>query len=177
MTLISIELEIDVEVKISKYNPAFRNMNGEYTIDEWTSVSDVVKYDGFDIDIYLETERKYWVVLHSILKSLSISELKLFEVEMYDLNKGNESNIEKDSAKFCQEIDLTNGMMVNLSEFEKLFEAAMREVVWFKACDENGTFVHFGYDFYLYCGSKLNFRWENVDGIFVEEMRSPYHDE
>jgi hypothetical protein len=167
-----------LEVRITKYDPQFRDERGRYLKDEWTSISDIEKYSKLDMDTYLVAEAKYWEVLHSILKHLSVSAFKISGVEIHILGQRNyKTELEKESAEFCLNVDLVDGLVVDLEQFRPFFEAAMREVIWFRVTADKDTFVHFGYDFYLYCGSNVGISWQGVEGVFVEEFRSPYHEE
>ena len=125
-------------------------------------------------DQYLEVEEKYWRTLYSILEDLSVSNLLLSKVSKPYLYMDTNSLV-TESFEFCQQARLKKGMkmQVNLQQFKGFFQAAMREVFWFDVNAENATFVDFGDDFYLFCGSNLDFKWEKIDGIFVEEMKSP----
>ncbi len=66
--------------RITKYNPNFRDENGSYTKDEWTSLYDVgKKYNDkvFTIEEYLETEEKY---INSILKIMTFAKIPYLQV-------------------------------------------------------------------------------------------------
>ncbi|MFQ5548957.1 MAG: RNA-binding protein, partial [Woeseia sp.] len=57
----------------------------------------------------------------------------------------------------------------------------LRERYWARFEDEQGRFVHFGWDYYMYVGVTCECpRAEEAAskrGLFVEAFRSPYHRE
>lgn len=168
-----------MEVRITKYNPQFRDERGAYSLNDWTSVSDIGRVNGLTCSDYMQVENDYWTTLRSIFDNLGISSLVISDLEMgskselaKDLSIGNE--LEKEAIRYCLESNLKLGQTVSIDEFQPIFQAAMRDVIWLKAHAEGGAFVHFGYDFYLYAGSTQEFSWESVDGIFVESFKSPY---
>jgi hypothetical protein len=56
----------------------------------------------------------------------------------------------------------------------------LREILWCKLESENGFYIHFGYDYYMYIGgpapSENSIAYGRQQGLFVEEMESPYLD-
>lgn len=60
-----------MKYRITKYNPKFRILEGAYTLDEWTSISDIsisFNHKVFTKDNYLETENVYLNTIYFILK-------------------------------------------------------------------------------------------------------------
>lgn len=54
------------QYRVTKYNPAFR-IDGKYTRNEWTSISDIGKnYDGetFTLSAYEKVESHYTLSVH-----------------------------------------------------------------------------------------------------------------
>jgi hypothetical protein len=167
----------DLEVRITKYNPKSRNAQGAYVIDDWTSVSDIGRFEGFTQEKYINWEKKYWEIVSSSLHSIEILNLRICDLETGLLadSCSSENDLIRESAEYCSSKNLKSGILVGICDFKKLFEAALREVIWFRAIGDFNTFVHFGYDYYLYFGSEKEFCWSNVDGMFVELFSSPYH--
>ena len=174
-----------MEVRITKYNPDLRDTTGAYLADDWTSVSDIGKYDGLTPEEYLRVENNYWDVLYSALVDIGDDQLSILDIESRDLDLVDPNPLVRSSAHFCKNFQPVEPiyfknfqpvMPVSLEQFKPLFQAAMREVVGFRVENKNGTFIHFGYDFYLYMGSPKDFVWKNREGIWVENFVSPYHE-
>ena len=124
--------------RISKYNPLYRNKDGSFMKNEWTSISDVGKnYNGriFSMQEYLETEKKYLACFMELLKKDDICTLQVQELE------GN--------AVCWQE-----GQELSLPEIENFCRQCLREQIWGKL-ESTRFFIHFGYDYYSYVGTEL----------------------
>ena len=78
-------------IRVTKYNPQYRDTNDVYTREEWTSFSDINKvFQGklFSLNEYLLVEEKYIKAVKTILKEKNIKNLKIRDLEIYsdDLN-------------------------------------------------------------------------------------------
>ncbi len=163
-----------MEVRITKYDPTNRNELGHYTKDEWTSVSDICgKYDLSE-EGYLCVEDKYWTTVQTIMNSLGLKTLRFvhWNRPSNHFQGFKFQNICQESLDFLNE----NGFVdeISVEDYEPYFRAAMREVSRVPVSGDNGFYLHFGYDFYLYAGSKKQFALPVVEGIWVEHMSSPY---
>lgn len=164
-----------MEVRISKYDPKLRNDAGAFLGNEWASVSDIGRYEGLTDKKYLDFEDRYWRTVLSMLESISISEVQITDVEFYpDINTEGFTELEMQSLEYCKKHDPDKNGAVELREFENLFRAALREIIWFRARGDKETFVHFGSEFYVFLGSRSVFSWDTIAGIYVEEFPSPY---
>jgi hypothetical protein len=142
--------------------------------DDWTSVSDFEKSDPSRLKEYLSTEDLYWQVTKEFLCAADIAKMEIKELEIFDISGRNITDLERNSTSFVADIGLTNGMVVDLSTMEGIFRAALRECVWCKIIGKQNTFVHFGYDYYVYLGSDIADSPKAIPGIFVEKFVSPY---
>jgi len=151
------------QYRITKYTPANRNEQGEYTINEWTDFSDIgKKFDGVELtlDMYLEVENAYISVAISVIKKMNISHVTVRQLEKY--------------TDFCQ---VQNNQKITLDELGDVIKGVLRNRFWCKFVAEN-CFIHFGYDFYMYVGCSIS--KEEIEeialekGLFTEEMKSPY---
>jgi len=151
------------EYRVTKYNPANRNEQGSYIVDEWTDFSDIGQEFGgveLTLDMYLEVENAYVSVVLSIFEKMNVSYVTIRQLEKH--------------TAVCQ---LHNNQKVMLSELSCVIRSVLRSQYWCKLVAEN-CFVHFGYDFYMYIGCSMS--KEEVgksalkNGLFAEEIKSPY---
>ncbi|GGG05907.1 hypothetical protein GCM10010912_58200 [Paenibacillus albidus] len=169
--------------RITKYNPANR-INGVYTKQEWTSIGDIEKVypDGeFLIEHYLHTESLYIMAITSIMKEMKINSLQVTSFEKYDFG------LLEDRFRFIysDEIielysNIKNGDFVSGNELELLCKLILREKLWCKL-QSSSMFVHFGFDYYMYIGSRLecsdSLELISNSGLFIEPFQSPYLEE
>lgn len=158
-------------IRVTKYNPKNRNASGNYTlVEEWTSISDVGdSYEGqvFTMDQYLATEEKYVKAVEVLMQKTGIINLKIVSLE----NHSNESDF-----------DLTEGKTIPRKFVKELVKMILREKIWGKLVAKNQFEVHFGYDYYMYfIGESLTEEiieeLKKIEGLYVENMPSPYFDQ
>lgn len=148
--------------RITKYNPIYRNSKGHYTLDEWTSFSDIgnLKYN-LSLEKYLEIENAY---LEAIKKVLKLNFATIFTFK--SVENRTSFQVPKQS-----------------KDMNKLLEIAtkcLREELWCKITSPHKLFIHFGYDYYMYIGSRKELPVEIIAeieklDIFVEIIdQSPY---
>ncbi|WP_343338335.1 hypothetical protein [Terrisporobacter petrolearius] len=141
-----------MKYRISKYNPKYRDENGIYTRDEWTSISDIGEYfNGYEVTMkeYSDIENRYVEAIDIILEYFKIKYLYIMELE-------NEENIVNDiDDDFCQnDIDMIDfikeGQELNIKEIKYVIRLTLRERFW---CGLYSKTTHIiikpGYDFYI----------------------------
>ncbi|WKA56531.1 hypothetical protein [Planococcus shixiaomingii] len=155
-------------VRVTKYNPKNRDANGYYTlVDEWTSISDVGKsYQGqiFTMEQYLATEEKYIQAVEVLMQKNGVNKLKVVGLE----NHTHET-----------ELNLSDGKTIPRNLVKQLVKMVLREKVWGRLVVKNQFEIHFGYDYYMcFVGESLTDdiieELQKIDGLYVEEVRSPY---
>ncbi len=168
--------------RITKYNPIYRDLNGRYKNEEWTSFSDIGKsFSGkeFKINEYLRYEGLYVTSIFEFMKCLQISSLEVNDLEKLSDN----TNLIKSNELFSQEmIDLylriRNNEILEAKDIGNIIRLILRESIWAKLTNDNMLFVHFGNDYYMYVGSSkiCNETIELIKktGLFVEAYESPY---
>jgi len=154
--------------RISKYNPIYRNLKGEYEIDEWTSFSDVGKsINGSIITIsnYINVEKQYINFILCFFRQLNAKKISISELEIYDESLSYYKNINN----------------IDIEELLSFTRNILRENIWCKISYENKVEIHFGYDYYMYVGLLDNISKYKIECVlknnllFVEEIIcSPY---
>lgn len=157
--------------RITKYNPEFRDENGFYKKDEWTSISDIGKKFNKIIltkEEYKKTENNYIDAIYEILREKNIKKIKVYDLE---INKKNLSELSADEKDIIKEIN--NDKYLDLKKSEKIIRLVLREMLWCKFCSElKDIKIEFGYDYYMYVEcSKIKESTINIinkKGLFVE---------
>ena len=164
--------------RITKYNPINRNSEGHYQVEEWTCPSEVGKtINGivFQEGEYYEVEKKYISAVILLLKSMSITSLRIVSLNKNYL----EENLVDKEFKWLLDnafidAELIEDKSVDLSEIETLIKLNLRN---FMECTLEilGKFrLYFGYDYYMYISStefnpRVVAEVENF-GLFIEEL-------
>ncbi len=154
------------QYRITKYNPIHRDKNGTFTKEDWLAFSDVGKSFNGEILTLAEYERTEKAYIETAIAFLS-------EAQIPYINVNGVQNT-KDVSKTVQD-----GMSIEISSLKKLFTDVLRERYWCRFEKDDEVFVHFGWDYYMYigtkvyCGNAITFAYEK--GLFVEELISPYH--
>lgn len=153
------------EYRVTKYNPAIRSEGRQYC--EWTSISDVgTTFDGQVLTqpAYEEVEAAYLAVATAFLREAEAGSLSIRGLE--DRKNNGASYAEGDA--FAP------------MDARAIMAQVLREELWCRL-EGDRAFVHFGYDYYMYVGVEtpcpMAQRLAVQLGLFVEEMRSPYHPE
>lgn len=152
--------------RVTKYDPKNRDSNGSYSINEWTSFSDIGKiYNGIELSTYeyIQYEKAYIKAVFLFMKCNQVEQLKIVGLEIYD--EETESNLEE-------------GMILSEDIIESVIRDVLRERIWCKLIFSEILFIHFGYDYNMYIGSMKLCR-EVLDEIeqsnlFIEGYQSPY---
>jgi hypothetical protein len=138
----------ETSYRITKYNPDNRDENGQYKVDEWTSMSDIGKeFNGtkFTYQDYISTEDKYIASIQAFCNYFKVEEFEIKNLEFHDSNTWDEYSL---GLKETHE-GLRDMRRVSKKELDNVARLILREYVW---CDlgnkERG--IHFGYDYYMY---------------------------
>lgn len=144
--------------RVSKYDPSLRNDKGEFTLETWTSRSDIgQKFSG-----NILTESEYQKVEDQYIETA---------IELLEANgcRGLEiRGLENHQGQFNE------GDYISLDKLGEVFRSVLREEYWARF-EGKDVFVHFGYDFYMYVGlpSKIQ-EGLNQKMLFIEAFPSPY---
>jgi len=151
------------EYRVTKYDPAVRLSGGTY--NEWTSFSDVgATFDGTVLTraTYEKVETAYISVAMAFLREANVGSLAVRGLEYRKKGKR----------------PYPEGACLTVMDVGTIMTEVLREEFWCRLEGDRG-FIHFGWDYYMYIGvasacpeaQELAMKV----GLFVEEMRSPYH--
>lgn len=140
-------------VAITKYNPRFYDSNNLYTKNEWTSYGDI----GREYDAHLFTKEEYERVERSYIDAVNLF------IDFVGTNRAQVSNYRREYAYIseCRTNDpqlydvckrLKNGMTLKANDISIAIQLVLREYVQmsFVVDDLSNSYVHFGYDYYMY---------------------------
>jgi len=174
-----VSKEINYQWRITKYNPAYRNAEGHYLRDEWTSASEIGKSflgEIVTLDDYLQVERAYVDTVMKFLEVYQIENVRLIHLETYGL-----SNVDKTSPLYdplFDTISLAEDMLVTIDQIPIVCKMALREFIHCQMITED-FLVHLGDDYYLFIGANSiqqeALQFASEQRLFVEQMISPYY--
>lgn len=166
--------------RITKYNPAFRNSLGWYEKNDWTSIADIGKtFDGKELTFedYKRIEDAYIQSIMLFMDFLKINSLTVSNLEKHRKRPLPDIYRSKTMLEIFKKIAVEQELTKN--QIADVARLVLRETLWCKFESKNQMFVHFGYDYYMYIGSKVmlsNSVKKEIEksGLFVEEFESPY---
>jgi hypothetical protein len=155
---------VNLQFRVSKYDPRFRDSSGAYTRDEWNAASDIGRTFGGVTLTPGESERvetAYTTTVVAMLAEAGVELLAVRGLEQYPEAR----------------VPFGEGAMVPLGRVADVARGVLREEYWCRLESPN-AFVHFGYDYYIYVGiptvPSRALAQAAVAGLFVEDVPSPY---
>jgi hypothetical protein len=152
--------------RVTKYDPARRDVTGAYPADDWTSYSDIGQtFRGGTLteERYAAVENAYLESAAAFLAEAGVQELMVVGRENAGAHVGSPPE----------------GEVVPAEMIPAVLRSLLREEYWCKL-ESDSAFVHVGWDYYMYIGVlKRCPLAENIAqsrGLFVERIRSPYAD-
>ena len=187
-----------MNVRITKYNPVYRSSDGAYMYDDWTCFSEL-RRKKMPIEEYIAAEDGYVYTIIKLLESIGVDELCVDFLQMVDEGKDNElsndynsineglrfamdgmpDDVVASSKEMAEKIWLSEKCVIGMDEIEIVIRLTLRNVIDVKLSGVDNTYVHFGWDYYIYFGSDRLPRRTQFDipkGIFIEWWPSPYLD-
>lgn len=165
--------------RITKYDPRYRNRDGIYTKQDWTSVSDT-ECGALTIEKYIDTEDRYIRTFNNITSVVGISCLIVSSLEkMLSCHEVEERDKRYGLTKYYSaDIELFNevkeGIRLNIGKASDLIRLILREYIWCELSTGNDEKFTFGYDHYMYFYSDKEYSDVlmqcTCDGIFIEEL-------
>lgn len=164
--------------RITKYNPIYRPIEGGYTNDEWTEVCDIGNFFNgmqFTASEYYKMEDKYWQTIEYLLNLCNIKKLKV--IDLYN-RRGLHDFFTEDKYFFASRLQDTmqDKKNIGLPEIEMVLRLCLRHDIWCNLEKDGGTYIHFGYDYYMFFGTNVDHVIDPAkipDGIFIENFKSP----
>ncbi|CAM4236451.1 MAG: hypothetical protein E7L01_27250 [Paenibacillus macerans] len=164
--------------RITKYDPAYRDYEGNFKKEEWTSFSDIGRVFGgkqFTITEYLSIESKYISAVTILMDYMNVSSLEISNLEKFEDSIVQNQYVTRNMVEMFTTIK--DGDKFNVTNIPDLCKLILREHSWGKL-STSSMFVHFGYDFYMYIGlqkeCRLGLNEIRESGLFIEAFTSPY---
>lgn len=155
------------QFRISKYDPAHRDPEGHYLLEEWTSFSDIGKvFQGelLTFDFYEQIEKAHLQTAQEFLRESGVRELLITSPENHHQHS-------------ILGISFDTGVQLSGSKLEHVMRDILRERWWCKL-EASACFIHFGWDYYMYIGvpDKCDRaqRMARELGLYCEAFPSPY---
>jgi len=164
--------------RVTKYDPAFRNEAGHFTVETWTFFAQVGKIvNGVELTLeeYIRTENAYVAAAMIFISESGIQSVRVADIQQPPLHTDIQEQI-KDIPLDPMSIKI--GALVTGLDLENLIRLILRDVLWCRLKGDHFN-IHFGWDYYMYissrspCSPAIDFAHAN--GLFVEEYVSPYH--
>lgn len=162
--------------RITKYNPIFRNPDGLYIKEDWSTIWEIGKtFNGRKITIedYLNLENDYANTALDLLSSAGLDRLRVKE-----LSKTFDTIPHLSTPIIEKPIKLIENNWLDVNDIEKVIKMMLREAVHCKLVYPYKFYVHIGWDFYMYIGANLDkTRAENIvtnHSLYLEDSESPY---
>lgn len=163
--------------RITKYNPLYRTISGFYQKSEWTSFSDIGKiFDNkrLTFNDYLVMEDAYIQAIIGFMECNHVDTMRIASLEKHT-TPHDVSLYSKIMINTFEHV--ANKMIANKEVIKNIGRLALREDLWCKIEAKN-MYVHFGYEYYLYIGSKnaCSKTISHIEklGLFIEKYDSPY---
>lgn len=132
-------------LRITKYNPIFRNKDGHYTKNDWIDYSQIGKIFNEKVLTYEEYEiyeNKYLAVVRVAFEASKVSELLIEKLEIYDDDPEPSDEVKK---------ILKKGKISNSDEAVLISQAILRLFFWAELnSPDNKLSITFGYDYYMF---------------------------
>jgi hypothetical protein len=164
--------------RVTKYDPALRNPQGNYLGDDWASISDIGRsFAGklLTYEDYFASETAYVEAAMGFMEAAGFSALQV---------KGlNNSRIGELKPGELRDIALVPALvqsktMLEGSGLADIIRMVLREILWCRLMRKSQLYLFFGWDYYMYIGSTSPshkaIESARKNGLFVEEMISPY---
>jgi hypothetical protein len=156
-----------LEYRVTKYNPAFRDLSGAYLRNEWTSAGDVGRAFGgvvLTAEEYRRVEDAYVAVALSFLRESGQTTLTVSGLE----------NTRRYPIGFAE------GSAIGLEQLGSVIRLVLREEFWCRL-EGPSSFLHFGWDYYMYVGVPFpcpaSQELAEQLGLFTEKCPAPYKGE
>jgi hypothetical protein len=156
------------EYRITKYDPRKRDTEGRYLAEEWTMYSQVgheIAGCVLTIEEYSRIEAAYVKAAMNILAECGVDALTI-------------CGLENSAMRRIDSFELREGARISGDSLHEALKGLLREEFWFRLEGERGSYVHVGWDYYLYigvpCEPLTSIEAARAKGLFVAPLESPY---
>ena len=171
--------KINYQWRVTKYNPAFRDDNGYYTlVEEWTCPSEIGKIingNEFTLEEYLRVEAAYVDAVIRFLEASNLRSLRILQRSRLIISPDERKSILYESEFDHMHVEVDR--IVTTKEIRTLCKMVLRNFLFCEFYSKDQFFVHFGWDYYMYIGSSKNslaaIEFAEKRGLFVETFQSP----
>ena len=167
------------QFRITKYDPANRDRQGRYLVDEWTEAWDIGKdINGhtLTLDDYLVVEARYVRAAERFFQASGLGHLRVNRVGMHEADDDTDHVL---YVPAFADIRLAEDGKITAGDLPLLLRAMLRGYCWCQLDIDGQFFIHTGWDYYMYVGINADCADQIIeteaDGLFVEELPSPYH--
>jgi len=142
-----------MEIRVTKYNPIYRNEKGHYPLDEWTEYFQVGQiFDGkeFTYNEYVETENKYITAIQLFLDEYNC---QIVIIEELEIDRGEKRIFNEKEKVFLETFkQIKKHSIINRKEISDAASLILRGLFWgvWYNIDDPKVSIRFGYDFYMY---------------------------
>ncbi len=145
--------------RITKYDPRYRDGQGRYLRDEWTSWCDIGRYFEdrvFTKDDYITWENRYIQAVEKILRDRNIEELHIVDLEIPDVFSNNTKSLAEkelnlsEGASELYEMIVSGKRAILANDISDVMELLLRDFIWCRLCHGSETEIYTGYDYYMY---------------------------
>lgn len=154
---------------ITKYDPQFRDKDGNYKNKEWISFYEVgspIEGEVLTLDNYLKIENKYIDAAISFFEFHNCKEITIKNIEKYNFD----GYFLEDMKELVTFFDAaTEGIVVSIQGLRTYIILVLREIFWgqFFCIESEDVELKFGYDYYMYFKSN-----RNMDTLFEQIKKS-----
>ncbi|MEI2367268.1 DUF7683 domain-containing protein [Niallia circulans] len=172
---------IKFQWRVTKYNPAFRDENGYFTLtEEWTSptqIGEIINGKKFTLDENLQVENAYVEAVMKFLEESGVHSLRILNATKQGISEEDlTASLYEDA---FDQLVLQEDMRVERKEIRLICKMVLRNFLGSQLYAKDKFFVHFGWDYYMYIGSYVNcpsaIDYATSNGLFVETFQSPYY--
>lgn len=165
--------------RLTKYDPNKRDRDGIYLSNDWTSISDIGHvFNGVTLTTkdYLRVENAYVEAAKALMLAASIRSMRVKDLEARAIRTHAAVVIDDDVIEKCRQV--CDNKIVSAGELELVVRGCLREYIWCRLVGAGGSYIHFGFDYYMYAGLPSQTALPALpQEIFLERMDSPYSEE
>ncbi len=165
-------------IPITKYNPLYRDENGSYNKEDWTSYSEIgKKFNGkiLTLEYYLKIENKYIEAFFKMTAFFKTKKIKISYLNKHQIIDQIKEHNDEDLIQTFSSLNLKSTISIKDKQLIiEIIKLVLREYIEIELLihSESRSEVIFGFDFYMYLKTNLNvnsmLKDINKNGLFAE---------